>query len=102
MKRVLTPIAGVLVAVYLVLAVQAAVCLFADTAPQGEGHHHHSDKAAHSALCLWACQAHDGPSHVSASPALLLVFLSLGLVRFVAALASSHFLHQPCARAPPR
>jgi hypothetical protein len=74
-KHLLTPIAAGLTAIYLALAVQAAVCLFAHAASQVGGHHHHPDKAAHSVLCVWACQANSEPSLASMPPVIPLLLL---------------------------
>ena len=102
MKRVLTPLAGALVAVYLVLAIQAAVCLFAHVAPPVGGHHHHTDTATHSLLCIWACQANSGPSLASIPPVIPLVILGAMLVPIPSTLLVSLRFDVTRSRAPPR
>lgn len=104
MKRALTPIAGALVAVYLVLAIQAAVCLFAYPAAPVGGHHHHqhSGEAAHSLLCVWACQANSEPSLTSIPPVVALLFLGVTLVPIPSVSLFGVRLDFIRSRAPPR
>lgn len=54
----------VVVAFYVAVMVLAVACSFGDSAG-GHEHHHHSDQSAHSALCLWACQANIGVALLS-------------------------------------
>ncbi|MGH7232298.1 MAG: hypothetical protein ACREJU_13210 [Nitrospiraceae bacterium] len=58
-RRILTLSAGALMFVYAALIILAAACPV-DPAPRGSGHYHHSPnhhgKAAHTLLCVWACQ----------------------------------------------
>lgn len=102
MKRVLFPMAVVLAGLYLLLAGMASVCLFGHGETHAGKHHHHGSQPAHSTLCVWACQAHDGPIHVSAPPAIVLILLSFGVVFFLAA-PDARVLPGPTrSRAPPR
>lgn len=102
MKRALFPMAVVLAGLYLLLAGMASVCLFGHGETHAGEHHHHGSQPAHSTLCVWACQAHDGPIQASTPPALLLVLLGLGLSRSVAVPDLGLFLSSTHARAPPR
>lgn len=102
MKRVLFPMAVVLAGLYLLLAGMASVCLFGHGETHAGEHHHHGSQPAHSTLCVWACQANDGPIQASTPPAMLLVLLSLGLSGFFAAPERGFFVGSTPARAPPR
>lgn len=101
MKRLLTPIAAGLTAIYLALAVQASVCLFAHAAPQADGHHHHPDKAAHSVLCVWACQANPETSLVASVPVVSLLLVAVGLLLVALSFAFARTLDRLRSRAPP-
>jgi len=102
-KRALFPMAVVLAGLYILLAVTASVCLFGHGEADVGGHHHqHSGEAAHSSLCVWACQANEGPIQTSTPQALLLVLLSLGLSRSIAVPALEVSFGSTPARAPPR
>ncbi|MFM8551022.1 MAG: hypothetical protein ACKOCD_01715 [Nitrospiraceae bacterium] len=101
-KRALFPMAVVLVGLYLLLAGMASVCLFGHGEPHAGAHHHHGGQPVHSTLCVWACQANDGPIQASTPPAILLVLLSLGLSRSLAAPGLVFFVGSTHARAPPR
>lgn len=50
-------LAGLLAGMYLALALTASYCQLSHTHETAGGHHHHAQKAAHSILCAWACQA---------------------------------------------
>lgn len=102
MKRALFPMAVVLAGLYFLLAVMASVCLFGHGEPHTGEHHHHGGQPVHSTLCVWACQANDGPIQASTPPAILLVLLSLGLSRSLAAPELVFFVGSTHARAPPR
>lgn len=102
MKRALFPMAVVLAGLYLLLAVMASACLFGHGATHVGDHHHHGSQPAHSTLCVWACQANDGPIQASIPPAMLLVLLSVGLSRSLAAPKLGLFIGSSHARAPPR
>ncbi|MBM4134085.1 MAG: hypothetical protein FJ245_09985 [Nitrospira sp.] len=102
MKRVLFPMAVVLAGLYLLLAGMASVCLFGHGETHAGDHHHHGGQPVHSTLCVWACQANDGPIQASIPPALLLVLLSLGLSRSLDAPNLGFLVSSTHARAPPR
>jgi hypothetical protein len=92
----------VLIGLYLLLAGMASVCLFGHGESRAGDHHHHDSQPTHSTLCVWACQANDGPIQTSTPPAMLLVLLSLGLSRSIAVPELGLFLGSTHARAPPR
>lgn len=64
-------IAGLTAVIYIALACLAATCsLVLPAAPRAEGHgspHHH--EAAHSSLCVWACQATSDAGLIASAPA---------------------------------
>ncbi len=100
MKRLVAPLAVGLAALYLVLAMGAAGCLFLHGEPSA--HHHNPSHVTHSALCAWACQVNPTVATVSSAPsATILAFVSLSGLSgptFMAHAAAAVSL----ARAPPR
>ena len=65
-----------MVAVYLALSISSAVCLFTHDSEPRTVHHHGG--AAHSSLCVWACQANQSVDLVSTAPKLQpLIFVVL-------------------------
>lgn len=101
MKKWTLSLALATAAVYLVLAVSAAACLFTHQA-QPRSTHHHTGGATHSLLCAWACQANqpvEGPSVTPHSQPLAVVVLLL-LVSAVRPV--SCFTCLASSRAPPR
>jgi hypothetical protein len=101
-RRSLTPVAVVLVAVYLALGILASACLFGQAASQPLEHHHHSGQAAHSTICLWACQANSDTSLLSMAPTPQPLLLGLGLILFLFQLPPTPRLELLRSRAPPR
>ncbi|TKB82166.1 MAG: hypothetical protein E8D45_00915 [Nitrospira sp.] len=64
-RRMLQTTGGVMVAVYAAVMVLAVACAFGQATPT-HAHHQQGDQSAHSALCLWACQANVGAGLLSA------------------------------------
>jgi len=98
---ILGPAAGVMVVVYLCLALTATVCMTTH-AGHDAGAHDHGSQPVHSLLCVWACQAGspDGLSIAAPSPAALRTFLAGGVFMIVfRSLFSSDLIR---SRAPPR
>jgi hypothetical protein len=91
------------IGIYITLIFLAAAC---PPAPPISGHHHHDqtnhDNAAHSVLCVWACQISSMTVltglHQAAKPTLLLI----GLVLTASLFCRLPFYGRLCARAPPR
>jgi hypothetical protein len=102
MRRILIPVAGLLVATYLVLTVLASSCLLMHEVPHPGEHHHHSGQTTHSTLCLWACQANSDTSLLSMAPGPQSLALSLGIVLTFFLLTPTHVLDRLRSRAPPR
>lgn len=74
-----------LAALYIGLALSASYCQLSHTVEAAGGHHHHAQKAAHSVLCAWACQAVSAvlaaqPDFAGAPTAAVFGVLSLRLV----------------------
>ncbi|MBI5411397.1 MAG: hypothetical protein HZA21_05335 [Nitrospirae bacterium] len=101
MKRLLIPIAAGLTAIYLALAVQAAVCLFGHGDVPAGDHHHHPDKAAHSTLCVWACQANHETSLGASVPVVSLLLVAVGLLLVASSFAFARTIDRLRSRAPP-
>lgn len=58
MRKLAGPLAALVATLYFTLSVSAAACLLTHTTPSRTSHHHHDRSGvAHSALCLWVCQA---------------------------------------------
>ena len=64
-RQTLTVTGGVMVAVYAAVMILAVACAFGHAGP-AQAPHQHSGPSAHSALCLWACQANVGAGLLSA------------------------------------
>jgi hypothetical protein len=54
----------IVVAFYATVMILAVACSFGNSVGE-HGHHHHEGQAAHSALCIWACQANIGVALLS-------------------------------------
>ncbi|ALA56989.1 hypothetical protein [Nitrospira moscoviensis] len=102
MRRLLTPLAIGMAALYLALALGAAGCLLSHSQEGALPHHPHQSHVGHSAFCAWACQANPAVGlPVPAPPAVVLQLVALMVVvrsSMVARVAARAFR----SRAPPR
>ncbi|MDI3461438.1 MAG: hypothetical protein OJF50_000259 [Nitrospira sp.] len=102
MRKLAGPLAALVATLYLTLSVSAAACLLAHASPSRTSHHHHDTSGvAHSALCLWVCQAQptvDLPA--TALPATFLHVVALLLLGGMVLLSTPFNLPRQ-SRAPP-
>jgi hypothetical protein len=63
-RRTLRTTGAVVVSFYAAVMMLALACSFGEPAG-GHDHHHHAGQSAHSALCIWACQANIGVALLS-------------------------------------
>lgn len=104
MKRWTLPLALATAAVYLILSVSAAACLFShqDNARSPAATHHHSGSSVHSSLCAWACHANPTVDLPSTAPQAEQQRVGAWLLLVAAGLFSLLIPQLAQSRAPPR
>jgi len=101
MKRFIAPLAVGIVALYLTLVLGVAACLFDHAEQFSPSHHHAQSHSAHSAFCVWACQANSSFVTFSTAPSTTnLSFVSL-LDFFVPIVFVCNAADNSLSRAPP-
>lgn len=68
MRRAGILMTGLLVAVYLAMAVFSAVCAIEHDPASPAGHHPPHGSSAHTSFCAWACQANQTIDLLSSVP----------------------------------
>ncbi|MDF0645422.1 MAG: hypothetical protein P0111_15435 [Nitrospira sp.] len=107
MTSLLTPLAGAMTVLYLVLTIGAAACLSGPTAePTASStttsQHHSPSHVSHSALCAWACQANPAVAGLFIAPAKLWFTFLLLLPLLTLTLHARFSSPGSLSRAPPR
>lgn len=94
-RKAFTLIAGVVVSLYLSLALVAFFCATTHA-------DHHGRQASHSSLCTWACQANNSVSLISFAIPILPILIAITILEtlFTSPLTPSNVLH--ASRGPPR
>ena len=75
-RKVFTFSAGIVVSIYLSLAVVAFFCATTHT-------HHHGHEKAHSPLCAWACQANSSVGLLTLETPAIPLLLALYFLSFL-------------------
>lgn len=101
MKRWRSPVAAVVVALYLALASSAATCLLSPSPGSSPLHHSGKSHVAHSAYCAWACQANPTETPLSTAPPAAALVLVAVLLLSGATAQAGHFALVSRSRAPP-
>ncbi len=101
MRRGLVPLAVGMAALYLVLAVGAAGCLFTPFEQPDTGHHHQKSHVPHSAFCAWACQANPTVSALVEAPHAVVFQLVVLLILIRTTRAARLTVGAAPPRAPP-
>ena len=102
MKRLMAPLAVGMTALYLALAIGTAGCLFLHAERPGASHHQSSSHPAHSALCVWVCQANPTVAIVDDPPPSVILQLAVLLLLLSPSLTQRLLLSLSDSRAPPR
>jgi hypothetical protein len=102
MRKWAGPLAGLIATLHLTLSVSAPVCFLTNPTSSHSSHHHHDKSGvAHSALCLWVCQAHPTVNVPGTMlPTAFRHVVALLLVGSIV-LVSAPFDLPPLSRAPP-
>ena len=101
MRRWTVPLAMGMVVLYAVLAISTSCFLSLHAEQQTD--HHSPAHVAHSALCVWACQANPTTITVHAGVPLSVVFAVVALLRLYSAAPQTRlFAALIHSRGPPR